>query len=97
MTPSAPNWVKIKITNWPKKDQWVNVSYITTPDMQTVEEAVKKQSKSEILKPGFVAKGRFKRKVPINIVPTKLKQIAISGFLFKKFFFFNVRYCVNFA
>jgi len=77
--PRRPTWISIKITTCPNIDQWVKVSYTTSPVTQVPEVAVKIELISGVKVPDFDEIGRQSKKVPIIITAKKLKQIILAG------------------
>ena len=71
MKPNPPSWIMRRITAWPKKDQVVAVSTVTSPVTQVAEVAVKKALKSPALSPLRAAMGRDSRRVPTKMITAK--------------------------
>ena len=74
--PRPPSWIISRITAWPKRDQVVAVSTVTSPVTQVAEVAVKKALNSPALSPDRVAMGRLSSRVPTRMMTAK--ELATS-------------------
>ena len=70
ITPSPPTCISIKITVCPKYDQYVAVSYTTSPVTHTADVAVNKAFPKEVTSPVCDEIGNINNIVPNKITPT---------------------------
>jgi hypothetical protein len=71
MTPRPPICIKIRITIWPKSDQYAAVSLTIRPVTQTADVAVKKASSNDVQQRALDETGSISRNVPSRITARK--------------------------
>ena len=74
--PNPPICIRIKITSWPKNDQWVAVSTTTRPVTHIAEVEVKIQVKKSVGLPVLLEIGSDNKKAPKKIAIKKLPSIV---------------------
>jgi hypothetical protein len=79
--PSPPNCISSNITDWPKIEKKLPVSFTTRPVTHTALVLVKSASINEMGWPKFVDTGRHKRSAPIKLAARKLTTIIWLGFI----------------
>ncbi len=76
MTPSPPTLMATRMTTWPKPDQYVAVSTVTSPVTQTADTAVNSASTNGARWPLAVATGSESR--PVTRTMTLAKTVIAS-------------------
>ena len=72
----------MRITAWPKPDQYSAVSWTTSPVTQVAEVAVNRQVSQGVNCPSRAEIGRWSRKVPSRMMAPKLTTIRRVGLKF---------------
>ena len=86
ITQRPPIWISIRMTNWPKKDQWEKVGTVTSPVTQTEVVAVNSASIKAVLVPPAEETGSIRRSAPQSMdtrKPYARTLVAENGFLLK--------------
>ena len=81
-TPMPPIWMSSSITACPKTDQWVAVSYTTSPVTQTAEVEVNRQSRNGVLIPAAAETGSISSSAPTRMTIRKPKRMICEDVSF---------------
>ena len=89
ITPIPPICIIASITPCPNIDQYVAVSFTTSPVTQVAETAVIKASAKWVTQCCFEEIGSISKNVPANIRAKKLKMITLKDVTLFRFFRLN--------